>query len=87
MVKVIANSGSTTDDLLDYIKPIARKQPDILIIHTGTNDLINGVTTKKEVRKLVRYIRDIDEKEEIKIGIVSRYDRNPKMKIRYQNEN
>lgn len=87
MVKVIAHSGSTTDDLLDYIKPIARKQPDILIIHTGTNDLINGVTTKKEVRKLVRYIRDIDENEEIKIGIVSRYDRNPKMEIRYQNEN
>lgn len=87
MVKVIGHSGSTTDDLLDYIKPIARKQPDILIIHTGTNDLINGVTTKKEVRKLVRYIRDIDENEEIKIGIVSRYDRNPKMEIRYQNEN
>lgn len=87
MVKVIAHSGSTTDDLLDYIKPIARKQPDILIIHTGTNDLINGVTTKKEVRKLVRYIRDIDENEEITIGIVSRYDRNPKMEIRYQNEN
>ena len=59
---------------MDYIKLLERK-PDILIIHTGTNDLPNRI---KEVRnllkededeggdergkKLVRCIRAINEK-------------------------
>ena len=51
-VKVITHPGSTTEDILDYIKPIARRKPGIFIIHTGTNDLINGVNTIKKVRKL-----------------------------------
>ena len=38
-VKVITHPRSTTEDILDYIKPIARRKPDTLIIHTGTNDL------------------------------------------------
>ena len=50
-VKVITHSGSTTEDMLDHIiKPIARRKPDTLIIHTRTNDLTNGVNTMKKVR-------------------------------------
>ena len=86
MVKVIVHSDSTIEDLLDYIKPIARKQLDILKTHTGINDLTNGVNMM-EVRKLVRCIRDIDESEEINIGIVGRPDRNLQMEIRQQHEN
>ena len=47
-VKNITHPGSTTEDILDYIKPIARRKPGIFIIHTGTNDLINGVNTIKK---------------------------------------
>ena len=70
-VKVIAHPGSTTEETLDYIKPIARRKPDTLIIHTGTNDLTNGVNTMKEVRKLVKVVREIDESGKIKIGFCS----------------
>ena len=70
-VKVITHPGSTTKDMLDYIKQIARKKPDILIIHTGTNDLSNGVNTMKKVRKLVKVVCEIDESEKIKIGFSS----------------
>ena len=70
-VKVITHDGSTTEDMLDYIKPIARRKPDTLIIHTGTNDLTNGVNTMKKVRKLVKVVREIDESEKIKIGFSS----------------
>ena len=71
-VKVITHSGSTTEDMLDHIiKPIARRKPDTLIIHTGTNDLTNGVNTMKKVRKLVKVVREIDESEKIKIGFSS----------------
>ena len=32
---------------MDYSKPVARKKPDTVIIHTGTNDLTDGVKTEK----------------------------------------
>ena len=70
-VKVITHPGSTTEDMLDYIKPNARRKPDALIIHTGTNDLTNSVNTMKKVRKLVKVVREIDESEEIEIGFSS----------------
>ena len=33
------NPSCTTEDMADYIKPISRRKPDIILIHTGTNDL------------------------------------------------
>ena len=70
-VKVFTHPGSTTEDMLDYIKPIARRKPDTLIIHAGTNDLTNGVNTMKKVRKLVKVVCEIDESQKIKIGFSS----------------
>ena len=57
--------------MLDYIKSIARRKPDTLMIHTGTNDLTNGADTMKKVRKLVKVVRKIDESEKVKIGFSS----------------
>ena len=34
--------GATTEHMKDYITPIARKQPNILIIHTGTKNVRDG---------------------------------------------
>ena len=70
-VKVITHPRSTTEDMFDYFKPIAQRKPDALIIHTGRNDLTNGVNTIKKVRKLVKVVREIDESEKIKIGYSS----------------
>ena len=52
-VKVDAHSGSITVDMLDYIKPIVRRKPDVLVILTGTNDLKNGVNTMKKLDNLL----------------------------------
>ena len=70
-VKVITHPGSTTEYMLDYIKPIARRKSNTLIIHTGTNDLTNGVNTMKKVRKLVKVVREVDKSEKIKIDFSS----------------
>ena len=70
-VKVVTHPGSTTKDMPDYIKPIARRKPDTLIIHTGTNDPTNGVNTMKKVRNVVKVVREIDASEKIKIGFFS----------------
>ena len=43
-VKNTINPGSTTDDMIDYVKPVTRKKPDVIIMHVGTNDLRKGVT-------------------------------------------
>ena len=31
--------GATTQDIKDYIKPTITRKPDMVILHTGTNDL------------------------------------------------
>ena len=46
-IKLITHLRSSTEDMLDYIKPTERRKPDTLIIHTGTNELSNGVNTMK----------------------------------------
>ena len=54
------------------------------MIHTGTNDLKNGVNTMKEVRQLVKCMKELDREEEVKIGfssMINRSDRNLEKKI------
>ena len=43
IANIRANPGCTTEDIADYIKPIIRGKPDITLVHTGTNDLINDL--------------------------------------------
>ena len=70
-IKVLTHPGSTTADMVDYIKPIVRKNPDALVIHKGTNNMTSDVNTLKYVRKLEKVIREIDADEEIKMGFSS----------------
>ena len=70
-VKNKLHPGSTIQNVLDYIKSVARRKHDTLIIHTSTNDLINGVNATKKVRKLVKVVREIDESKNVQIGFCS----------------
>ena len=51
--KIAAHPGSATKDIFDYIKPVVRKKPDLLVIHNERNDFTNGVITLNDVRELV----------------------------------
>ena len=76
-VKIAAHPGSTTEDLIYYIKPVVRKKTDFLMIHTGTKNLTNGVN---KMRKLVKCVRDLDKDNNVNISfssVISRSDRNP----------
>ena len=44
-VKVRAHPGATSRDLIDHIKPVARRKPNLVVIHVGTNDITNNVDT------------------------------------------
>ena len=54
------------------------------MIHTGINDLTNWVTTLKEVRQLVKFVKELDKEAKVKIGfsgVINRSDRNLEKEI------
>ena len=61
--------GDTTEDLLDHIKPIARKKPDLVVIHFGTNDTTSGKDTKENMQKAIDAIREESPGTEIAISL------------------
>ena len=42
-VIVRAFPGASSLDMVDYVKPLVNKKPDIIIVHVGTNDLQENV--------------------------------------------
>ena len=50
-------SDATADDVLDYIRPTARQKPDMIIIHTGTNDIQKKVNTLQKIRKITTKLK------------------------------
>ena len=87
-VKIRPHPGASTDDPTDHIKPAIRKNPDIVVIHTGTNDLQNNCNIVKKAKKLVSAVKEVDKDNSIKIafsGIINREDENFKDKNNYVN--
>ena len=70
-VNVMKHPGSTTDDMVDYVRPVTRKKPDVIIMHVGTNDLTKGVNTMSKVRKIVSAIQEVDSTGNIQLGFSS----------------
>ena len=56
-VKVYAHPGATTEDMIDYLKPVIRKNPDLLIVHGGTNDTTNDVDTTVNIERIVKLVK------------------------------
>ena len=48
-------SGSTTEDMMRYIKPPLKCNPDRFIIHVGTNDL----RSDQDCETIVRNVLDV----------------------------
>ena len=67
-VKIRYHPGATTDDIIDQVRPTARKKTDIIIIHTGTNDIRNKGNTLQKVKKVITTIKKIDINNEIQIA-------------------
>ena len=61
-VQVKTHPGATTDDIIDYIKPTIRQKPDIVIVYSGTNDLIKDVNTMNRVPKVVTAVKRLTPK-------------------------
>ena len=77
-VTVMKHPDCFTEGMTDYIKPIARKKPDIILLHVGTYDLTRGINTMENVRKYVEAIRELDNSENIQLGFSSIMHRSDK---------
>lgn len=74
--KVRSNPGPVAEDVINYVKPIARKKPK-MVTYTGTGDPLNYMNTIKKVKKVIPSIPKIDVKQEIQIafsGFINRED-------------
>ena len=45
------------------INPIAKKKPDTILLHVGTNDLTKGINTMKNTRECVEAILELANSE------------------------
>ena len=68
---VMKHPGCSAEDMIDYIKPIAKKKADTILLHVGTNDLTKGTNIMKNIRKCVEAIRELDNSENTQIGYSS----------------
>ena len=75
-VEIRCHPGTTTDDIIDYVRPTARKKPDMIITNTGTDDLKNKVNTLHKVRKVITNIKEIDVNKEVQTAFSGAIDRN-----------
>ena len=75
--KVHSFPGATSEDMLDFIRPLAYRNPDSITVHAGTNDL-TGLTTKEILENYLDIMATIKEiNPEIKIvfsSVIQRHD-------------
>ena len=86
LVNIRFHPGTTTEDIVDFVKPVIRKKPDAVIIHAGYT---NGTNTMKLVRKITKTIQEMQDSGKIGIGfsgIIQRADRNFKNQIKETND-
>ena len=68
--------GDTTKDLVDHVKPIARKKPDLVLFHFGTNDITNEVNTEEHMQKAIDHLRKESPNTDIAVSLCTkRFDR------------
>ena len=51
--------------------PLFVKKPNLIIIHSGTNDVQNNVNTLQKIRKVISSIKEYDSDDNIKIALSS----------------
>ena len=70
-VKIRPRHGASTEDLIDDIKPAIRKNPDIVVVHTGTNDLQNNCNIVKKPKKVVSAVKEVGKDNSVKSAFSS----------------
>ena len=69
--------GATTSDMADYIRPTMRREPDVCVMHVGTNDLRSDMSPEKIAESIMDLASKMKsaENEIIVSSLTSRGDR------------
>ena len=70
-MKIKPHPGAASINMCDYIKRELRLQPDIIILHCGTNDISSETNTPKKLKKLLKEIEGYDTHKKPQIVISS----------------
>ena len=62
--------GATTSDIVDYIKPTMRCNPDVVVLHVGTNDFRSS-SSSQEIAESIIDIATGMKSEENDITVIS----------------
>ena len=75
-VYVRPNSGATTEDMHHYVEPTKKFNPDLYIVHSGTNDLRSGKEPSEIAKDIVQLALNlkVDENDVAISSIVHRND-------------
>ena len=88
-VKIGSHPGATAEDLIDYVRPTAQKNPKMMVINSGTNDLTYKVNTLQKIGKVINAIKENDVNNEIEIvlsSVIHRDDQDLEDEINKLNE-
>ena len=82
-VKVKNHPGATSQDIIDHLRPIIRKKPDMIIVHAGTNDLTSNINYLHNVKAMVKEIQQDNnmETEIVFSSLFRRYDMKDGVKL------
>ena len=76
IVKVCPHPGATTEDLVDQIKPVARRKPSMVVLHIGSNDLTNGINTQEKFQEVIDILQSESKDTDIVVSsVVTRKDK------------
>ena len=50
---------------MDFKRPVRRRKPNSIIIHTGTHDLTKSFNTMRQVKKMAKEIEEMEGGREI----------------------
>ena len=65
--KMRPDPGATTVDLCNYIKLELRRKPDVIIIHSRTNDIENEINTVKKKSRSQRRLMNMTKRIHLKL--------------------
>ena len=69
-VAISNHSGATSEDIIEKIKPVIKKKPDLIIIHIGTNDVTKNVDTIINLQTIINRVKKKTATTEIVISSI-----------------
>ena len=62
-VKIQNFLAGTTETILDNVETLVAEKPDCIIMHAGTNDIMNWINSLNSVKKFVKKVKQTSPRQ------------------------